>query len=76
MTPKEKALNIYAKYHTPLLNYKGGINPKEAIELQKCAKQCGLIAVDEIIEAVKIAQTDIVEYQEYWKQVKQEIELL
>lgn len=67
MTPKEKAKEIYCKY-TDALNIR---------DLQTTAnpfaKQCALIAVDEVInsELFKWLEDEI-----YWQEVKQEIEKL
>jgi hypothetical protein len=73
MTPKEKAKELYCKY-TDALNIR---------DLQTTAnpfaKQCALIAVDEIINAnpyecdgIEILHSNI----SYWQEVKQEIEKL
>jgi hypothetical protein len=65
MTPKEKAKELVYKYEY-LVEY----------EL-KDMKQCALIAVDEIIEAIKIADNITFMYViDYYKEVKQEIEKL
>lgn len=67
MTPKEKAKEIYCKY-TDALNIR---------DLQTTAnpfaKQCALIAVDEVInsELYKWLEDEI-----YWQEVKQEVEKL
>ena len=67
MTPKEKAIELYIKY----------IDAYNNINLQvsdyKFAKQCALIAVDEIIKDKKMFNQISVEY---WEDVKQEIEAL
>ena len=73
MTPKEKAKELFNKYATYVVMWTGGVE----VEKQNC-KQCALIAVDEILEAVKncvdreIAIPTII----YWEKVKQEIEKL
>jgi hypothetical protein len=61
MTPKEKAKELYFKMHS-----------QEQI-VSKEAKQCALIAVDEIIKDKKAFNQISIEY---WEDVKQEIELL
>jgi len=73
MTPKEKALEIYNKYEQLGKDFTRGVSMKEF------AKQCALIAVDEIsgmfstyVSVVWYVPVDI----EYWKEVKQEIEKL
>ena len=81
MTPKEKAQELFVKYsylsesHVPTLGV-------------KVAKQCALLAVDEIIEATKwetqngtsspsgSTMTTYVHYVPYWQEVKEEIEKL
>jgi hypothetical protein len=65
MTPKQKAEELYLKYYPWFNDY---ANPKPA------AKQCALIAVDEILETIKwcIGDSQV----EYWQEVKQEIEKL
>ena len=71
MTPKEKAIELYFKMHS-----------QEQI-VSKEAKQCALIAVDEILNINPFSFYDkrfhldrIKEYEKYWKEVKQEIEKL
>jgi hypothetical protein len=71
MTPKEKAKELVDKFDIDVLDREG----TSAMNLYE-AKQCALIAVDEILNAVHIAQTDIIEYYKYWEQVKKEIEEL
>ena len=67
MTPKEKAINLvnklfYAKDEKGIHSYNG-----------YRARQCALIAVDEILNAGK----DVDEFcDSYWQDVKKEIELL
>ena len=55
MTPKEKAEELYIEYWH-LLND------------SRIAKQCALIAVDEILSLLPLANRD------YWEEVKQELE--
>lgn len=69
MTPKEKAQELVDKFTSSLFDTGHRIS-KPMIKL------CALIAVDEIYEDVKIAQTGIEEYWDYWQQVKSEIEKL
>lgn len=66
MTPKEKAEELFKKYYY------------EAIAIEIKAKQCALIAVDEIIaELTKEISPSIHGFRHnYWRQVKNEIELL
>ena len=70
MTPKEKAGELYFKYHNLWINGNSIM-----------AKQCALIAVDEIDDIYqKLTPKDDPYYflfeLEYWQKVKQEIELL
>jgi hypothetical protein len=71
MTPKEKAKELYFKMHS-----------QEQI-VSKEAKQCALIAVDEILNINPFSFYDkrfhldrIKEYEKYWVEVKEEIEKL
>ena len=77
MTPKEKAIELVEDMHdAPEMGY------------NEHAKQCALIAVDEILEATKtkykwgggspekLVHFEEVKYDTYWKEVKQEIEKL
>ena len=77
MTPKEKANELYFKMHS-----------QEQI-VSKEAKQCALIAVDEILELKETQEEYQIQYDngewsrklgyrysKYWQEVKQEIENL
>jgi hypothetical protein len=67
MTPKEKALELVQKY------FKANHQPYGF----KDAKQCALIAVDEIINAIDWHEFETPNKElEYWQEVKQEIEKL
>ena len=68
MTPQEKAKELLAKMTT---------NADSLIYKNLYAKECALIAVDEIIQAIRYtdAKSDF-GYVGYWNQVKQEIEKL
>jgi len=61
MTPKEKALELYLKYHNLWINGNSII-----------AKVCATIAVDEVRDNLPL----ISDIQQYWIEVKQEIEKL
>ena len=69
MTPKEKAEELVLKYLRVDNNTKEWFNTH-------IAKQCALIAVDEILEVIIFNKYDdkYWEEEEYWKEVKQEIE--
>ena len=68
MTPKEKAIDLVEDMHdAPEMGY------------NEHAKQCALIAVDEILNLSKIAslrRDGVYMELEYWIEVKQEIEKL
>ena len=68
MTPKQKAEELFQKYYNNYGYY--GI-PVDAI---KNSKQFALIAVDEILKITWVDKFLIVE--DYWNEVKQEIEKL
>ena len=69
MTPKDKALELYNKYEQLGRDFTRGVSMKEF------AKQCALIAVDEILDTVKHTPIEFIET-DYWQEVKQEIEKL
>jgi hypothetical protein len=72
MTPKEKAEELFKKYATYVVMWAGDINTTH----QNC-KQCALIAVDEIRDAIiEINEYDYQSLENYWYRVKQEIEKL
>lgn len=67
MTPKEKAAELVEKYDETLTYLESKAN----------AKQCALIAVDEILaEYNRMEKYNFVIEKEYWQQVKIEIENL
>ncbi|MEI6186952.1 MAG: hypothetical protein WCP46_00420 [Alphaproteobacteria bacterium] len=72
MNPKEKAKELVYKYHNTICS----------VIDHDMAKQCALIAVDEIIKSRPLQPMNWDENQEpitqinWWKQVKQEIEKL
>ena len=71
MTPKEKVVELYNKYEQLGKDFTRGVSMAEF------AKQCALIAVDEILIAIPNA-SDYDSYHElvYWQLVKEEIEKL
>jgi hypothetical protein len=70
MTPKEKANELVVKF------IKHSRAEKDIKPIQS-AKQCALIAVDEIIQSHYYASSGIKPMiYDYWKEVKQEIEKL
>jgi len=66
MSPKEKAIDLENKM---LFCYQGHID-------EYTAKQCALIAVDEILNVTAGLNGWIGGFQSYWEEVKQEIEKL
>jgi hypothetical protein len=80
MTPKDKAIELYNKYEQLGRDFTRGVSMKEF------AKQCALIAVDEILNTLKIfpekdtTSKSVVNFSisriVYWVQVKKEIEAL
>jgi hypothetical protein len=65
MTPKEKAKELFDKYYFICQEF------TEEIQCSIQAKQCVLIAVDELLLLVTYQPTI-----DYWDEVKQEIEKL
>lgn len=77
MTPKEKAKELVEKMYFSG-RYKDGEDyiPEQALIR---AKECALIAVNEILNENSIRENDndeIITYEPYWLKVKQEIEKL
>ena len=72
MTPKEKAFELAHKFR--LLEIRTSENSHIMISMSD-AKQCALIAVDEIIKAnpYERNKTDMDSTIDYWQEVKQEI---
>lgn len=64
MTPKEKSIELVNKF----LRYV----PAEEEYEYPYAKQCALIAVDTILNTIEVPSDIYI----YWKEVKQEIEML
>jgi hypothetical protein len=67
MTPQEKAKELLAKMTT---------NADSLIYKNQYAKECALIAVDEILKDKEIIDGMRVINDPYWQQVKQELEKL
>lgn len=70
MTPKQKCDELIKKYK-PIVTLKMGF---EHSYILKKAKQCALIAVDELIEETE--DEDTLLQWKWWKEVKHEIEKL
>jgi hypothetical protein len=69
MTPKENAINLVDSYRNILMNEDTECGNE--ILCTVISKQCALIAVDEIIDLVKHIDVDS---EDYWNEVKHEIE--
>jgi hypothetical protein len=69
MTPKEKAFELIDKYSLLVPIEFGGMD-------KNLAKQCALIAVDEIINSRKEHLVQSIKFYEYWTEVKKEVERL
>jgi hypothetical protein len=68
MTPKEKSTNLVEKFDSTLTY----------LESKVKAKQLALIVIDEILEVIEFNKYDdkYWEEEEYWNEVKQEIQSL
>jgi hypothetical protein len=73
MTPKEKAISLVDSYRMILMNEDTECG--EEILCTVIAKQCALIAVDELIKEERKTD-DYYEIGSYWQEVKQEIQEL
>jgi hypothetical protein len=71
MTPKEQAEQLLNEYR--MLFMDEGEDYGEEILVSVLSKQCALIAVDEIINSVDNEHVSDI-YNEFWEEVKQEIE--
>jgi hypothetical protein len=78
MTPKEKAEELFDKFRVKVHD-RNGTSAMNGFE----AKQCALIAVNEILKEYVHAENHIEDimgkisiYIKYWQEVKQEIEAL
>jgi hypothetical protein len=72
MTPKQKAEELIAKMTRP-------INDDYYVDYNDYAKECALIAVDELLEATKRYDYTLgpnPSYNDYWLKVKYQIEKL
>ena len=69
MTPREKAIELFDKYY-PL------VEAFSSYQQEYNAKQCALIAVDEILESSPEDGQGFDGIKDYWQEVKNEIEKL
>jgi len=72
MTPKEKAEEIVEQMSDFIPRYDHNEENINIETIIRCAKQCALIAVDEMLKTNWINVWE----KEYWQEVKQEIEKL
>ena len=72
MTPKEKAHELYNTYEQLGRDFTRGVSMNEF------AKQCALIAVDEIldVDCFDMSEEHFDNHIEYWQEIKHEIEKL
>jgi hypothetical protein len=79
MTPKEKAKELVDKFYQLFPLQKDVISIYGTLSWEydnwKQAKQCALMAVDEVIDQYYL-HTDNVNQHTYWQEVKDEIDLL
>jgi hypothetical protein len=76
MTPKEKAKELLKKLYQPIFNIDIGLDVSKDIKRYEAAKQCALIAVDELIIEKNKWENGSFYTSKYWDYVKQEIEKL
>jgi len=68
MTPKEKAYELFSKFYYVIPSFELPID-------DQVAKECSLIAIDEIMKVVSFYNDTQAEYY-YWEEVQEEIEKL
>jgi hypothetical protein len=74
MTPKQKAKQLVKKFTSATMTL---VADYEWVDDIQSAKQCALIAVDEIIEAIEWHEYETPNKEiRFWVEVKKEIELL
>jgi len=67
MIPEDKAKELYFKYETLGRDFTKGVSMKEF------AKQCALVAVQELYLSLLKADVDLAVQINYWQKVKEEI---
>jgi hypothetical protein len=72
MTAKEKAIELLNKMLSKNPNRQDGISMIDTIQ----AKLCAIVAVDEILNSRPQITDSQIEYNNYWKEVKTEINKL
>lgn len=80
MTPEDKAKELWAKFYNEPNNIQGEDISRWAVTSIQTAKSCALIAVDEILDAIKEfwngpdwGLADTMGWQ-YWNKVKKELQ--
>jgi hypothetical protein len=73
MTPKQKAKQLVSKFTSATMTL---VADYEWVDDIQSAKQCALIAVDELINEEEKYNNGSFYPSKYWKEVKQEIEKL
>lgn len=71
MTPKEKAWSIFWNFKNIPDKWKN-----EKVFQNYYAKQCALLAVDEILNSRPVITDSQFEYNKYWTEVKRELQKL
>ena len=72
MTPKEKAIDLVDKFNPYALD--SASDKSRGGEVS--AKQCALLAVDEILNSRPVITDSQFEYNKYWTEVKKELQKL
>jgi hypothetical protein len=73
MKPKEKAEQLVNSFYYALPNNGSSKGLNSTTARYKEATVCALIAVDEILDSRPVITDSQVDYQLYWRQVKNEI---
>jgi hypothetical protein len=68
-SPKEKAKELFNQYHNLIQDIGGELGQEIIVSI--LAKNCALIAVDEILRIKSVNKDDILS--NYWEEVEQEI---
>lgn len=75
MTAQEKAKELVSKYYD-ILSVIDKYDHVLASDIMDSAKQCAIIAIDELLNDVDASSPFEIERLTFWKEVKQEIEKL
>lgn len=71
LTPKEKANELVTMHHNLIQDIGGELGQEILVTI--LAKQCALIAVDEILKAREVSPAGLILDEDYWLEVKEEI---